>query len=288
MLSGASFQLEETSTLTKCCLHTHIALAHNHPPIPAHPSCLATPRLLQFTTTHGTLPSSTNSWPSLSCLGNGFPDEKPVLFWALLSVFHEQPTSLSVPPFIPYMQVAFDYLSYLKTVSVQWSQVDQLFLAEAMSTVNCTAENVQYSFARLVGAAACWDILVTTSDFFHLLQRHNGQNVSMKEILIPNLLSIYASITMYTYRCMWFLHTLQSIIIRQWMMVPATLDSKAQDSLLRREMWVLKGTCRAKPSRQCPSFCFNPVVHPHPLARFACDLRNRYFDGGNSYISHVF
>lgn len=119
-------------------------------------AALPPPDFLGSPTTRGTLPSSADSWPSLSCLGNGFADEKPVLFWALLSVFHQQPTSLNVPPFIPYVQVAFDYLSYLNMVSVRWSQVDQLFLAGAMSTVlNCAAENVQYSFAGLVGATVC-------------------------------------------------------------------------------------------------------------------------------------
>lgn len=63
---------------------------------------------------------------------------------------------------------------------------------------------------------------------------------------------------------------------------------QAPNQPAEKRMWVLQGTCRAKPSRECPSICFKPVVHPHPLARSACDLRNSYFDGGNSYISHVF
>lgn len=168
------FQLEETSTLTKCYLHMHKALAHNHPPIPAHPNCLTTPRLSpSHPPPMAHCPAPQIPDPFLSYLGNGFLNEKPVLFWALLSVFHVQPTSLNAPPFIPYVQVAFNYLCCLNMVSVWWSQVDQLFSAEAISTcasliVELRCGKCSVKLCQAGGSLQCLEILVTTSVFFHL------------------------------------------------------------------------------------------------------------------------
>lgn len=88
--------------------------------------------------------------------------------------------------------------------------------------------------------------------------------------------------------CGFFIHcrgTINNQIVKAG---PCHPRLQAPSQSAEKRMWVFRGTCRGKASRQCPSFCFNPVVHPHPLARFACDLTNSCFDGDNSYFSHVF
>lgn len=147
-----------------------------------NPSCLATSRLppAHPLSLHGRgpspLPSSSNTRSSFSSPVNGFPAEKPGSFWGS-PVFPKQPAYLVASLFILYAQVAFDYLSHLNMVSVLWSLVDELFAAEALYLL-CWIMLLKTFSAALPDwweSAVGWDVLVTTSDFFHLLRRHSGQ-----------------------------------------------------------------------------------------------------------------
>lgn len=94
---------------------------------------------------------------------------------------------------------------------------------------------------------------------------------------------------LYTYRCMWFLYKLLSCHKQseseRWSL-PSWAPSPK--SVCYEENVDVEENMQSQAKQAMSLLCFIPVFYPHPLARFACDLRNNYFDGGNSYFSHVF